>query len=278
MDILYKMKREMLRLGYTQMTVKTYSDVIKLFMKSCPKEFKRITKGDVTEFLNDGAERGLSHSTLNVYLSALKFMLENVLGRRIAARIPCSKKAKRLPEFYTRQEIRKIFNAVDNDKHLLVLEVIYSAGLRVSEAVKLRKKDLDFDIQVGWVREGKGRKDRAFIIADRIKDKLLEAVDAKCKTGIDYIFPGRAGHLTVRSVQEILKKASKTAGVDKRMHPHALRHSFATHLIEDGYDVTSVQPLLGHTNIETTMMYVHMAAPSKLKIKSPYDKMMDDVD
>jgi site-specific recombinase XerD len=165
----------------------------------------------------------------------------------------------------------RLFDAIDNPTHRLVLELMYSAGLRVGELVELRRRDIDFENSIGWVRRGKGGKDRPFIIAKCISGRLRVHISAISPDS--YVFAGRNGHLTIRSVQEIVRHATKKAGIMKKVHPHSLRHSFATHLIENGYDVVAVQPLLGHSSAETTQVYVHMATPVKIGVRSPYDEL-----
>ena len=115
------------------------------------------------------------------------------------------------------------------------------------------------------MKRGKGNKDRMFIIAESIKDNLNEVMDKS------YLFKGRRGHISVRTIQQIVKKATMKARIRKRVSCHTFRHSFATHLIEDGYPITTVQVLLGHKSVETTMVYVHIARPSMLDVKSPLD-------
>ena len=171
--------------------------------------------------------------------------------------------------FLTKEEVLKLIDNIENKKHKLMIRLIYSAGLRVSELVHLKAKDLEIDKNYGWVRKGKGNKDRMFIIAEAVKNDLTGLT--KEKENEDYLFEGRNGHLTPRSIQEIIKKANKKAGIKKRIHPHTLRHSFATHLIEKGYGVSSVQSLLGHSSLDTTMVYVHMTAPKMINVKSPLD-------
>jgi len=176
-----------------------------------------------------------------------------------------------LPVFLTKEEILRLFTVIENDKHRLMLELIYSAGLRVSELLNLRKQDLDFERGFGWVRNGKGGKDRPFIIAKLLDDKLKKHIRENCNT-TEHLFVGKKDNiLTVRTVQEIVKKAAKKACIHKRIHPHSLRHSFATHIIENGYDVATLQPLLGHNSAETTMRYIHMADPRMINVVSPYD-------
>ena len=210
---------------------------------------------------------------MNVHINALRFLFQEVLGKRIMFRIRYSKTPKALPVFLTKGEVVRLFDVVRNPKHRLILELIYSAGLRVSEVVRLKKQDLELERGVGWVRKGKGNKDRPFIIAKLLVPKLREHVENYCRAH-DYLFLGwKNTHLSIRSVQEIVKKVAARAGIKKNVHPHTLRHSFATHLVENGYDVCAVQPLLGHSSAETTMVYVHMASPALIGVESPYDAL-----
>ncbi len=272
MDILHLTTKEMLRRGLSHETITTYNQCIKQFMRFCPKELRKVSKKDIQGYLDKLIDKGSCGNTINVHLNALKFMMEEVLCKRVTLRIKFSKRPKTLPVFLTKEETIRLLEAVQNPKHKLILEIIYSAGLRVSEAVKLRKQDLETERNMGWVRKGKGNKDRPFIIAECLKQKIKDCI---ISTDSTYLFPGRKGHITARSVQEIVKKAAKKAGISKNVHPHSLRHSFATHLIENGYDISTVQPLLGHNSAETTLMYVHMSSPKMISVRSPYDTLID---
>ncbi|MBW2972645.1 tyrosine-type recombinase/integrase [Candidatus Woesearchaeota archaeon] len=270
MDELYALKREALRRGLSHKTILTYTQCVKQFMRHCKKDFASVRKSDITSYIDILIDRQACGNTLNVHINALKFMFQEVMGRRVTLKIRYCKRPKMLPVYLTKQEIIRLFDAVANPKHKLVLELIYSAGLRVGEVVKLKPADIDIETGIGWVRKGKGGKDRPFIIAQCLKKQLSEQVSA-CKGA--YVFDGRNGHLTVRSVQEIVRHATLRAEIHKKVHPHSLRHSFATHLIENGYDVVAVQPLMGHSSAETTQIYVHMATPVQIAVKSPYDSL-----
>jgi len=275
MDELYLLKKEALRRGLSQRTVVTYCQCVRQFMRKNKKELLKVTKSDITGYIDSLIEKGACGNTLNVHINALRFLFQEVLGRRIMFKVRYSKTPKTMPVFLTKGEVVRLFDAVKNTKHRLILELIYSAGLRVSEVVRLRRQDLEFERGVGWVRKGKGAKDRPFIIARLLAPKLKLHIAEACETGeLGYLFVGRKNAcLSVRSVQEIVKQAASKAGIDKKVHPHSLRHSFATHLIEDGYEVCAVQPLLGHSSAETTMVYVHMARPALLGVQSPYDSL-----
>lgn len=153
---------------------------------------------------------------------------------------------------------------------------MYSAGLRVSELVNLRVRDLDLKENYGWVRHGKGNKDRMFIIAESLKKGLLEHIKINNLNNENWLFSSYNGNISARTVQEIIKKAAKKTKINKKVHPHTLRHSYATHLIENGYDVTTVQSLLGHNSAETTMVYLHIAPKRFINVRSPLDELQLD--
>lgn len=268
------MHREMLRRGYSPRTISTYTQCINNFMKFCKKELRTVTKADIKYYLDKYIDNQCAGNTINVNLNALRFLMEEILGKRIMLKIKYSKVPKTAPVFLTKEEIKRLFDAVKNEKHLLILELLYSAGLRVSEVINLKRCDFEFDRMIGWVRKGKGMKDRPFIIARCLENKLKEFIQKNCPSSGSYLFLGYGCRkLSPRSVQEIVKRSAKKAGITKNIHPHSLRHSYATHLIENGYDVNAIQPLLGHNSAETTMGYIHMASPKMVNVRSPLDDL-----
>jgi integrase/recombinase XerD len=275
-DVIELIKKEGFRRGLSQRTIVTYCNCVKQFLKQTDKEIKRINKKDIKEYLFKIREDGACGNTLNVYLNALKFLLQEILGKFVVLNIKYSKRPKTLPVFLTKEEIKRLINSIENPRHKLMIEIMYSAGLRLSELVHLKVQDLEITKNYGWVRHGKGDKDRLFIIAERLKEKLKRHIKEENLEYYSYMFKGRKNHISQRSVQEIVKKAAKKANIKKNVHPHTLRHSFATHLIENDYSVYDVQPILGHASSETTMTYVHMANPKMINIKSPYDALKQD--
>ena len=274
MDIIYAMQREMLRRGYSPRTISTYVQCIKGFMKFCKKELRSVTKVDIKMYLDKYVDMQCAGNTINVNLNALKFLMGEILGKRVMLKIRYSKVPKTAPVFLTRNEVKDLFEATKNEKHRLILELLYSTGLRVSEVVNLKKCNFEFERMIGWVRKGKCMKDRPFIIARVLEHKINKYIEKNCPFPNSYLFIGYKGRkLNVRSVQEIVKNSAKKAKISKNIHPHSLRHSYATHLIEDGYDVATVQPLLGHNSAETTLRYVHMANPKMIKVRSPLDNL-----
>ncbi len=272
-DIIYSMKKEMFRRKYSIRTINTYSICLNKFLNYCKKEPRKITKKDVKDYLDNLQERNKTGSTINIHLNALKFAMEEILNKNFMVRIRYSKTPKTLPTVLTKEETIKLINSIENEKHKLMIKLLYGAGLRVSELVNLKLNDLEFENNYGFVRHGKGDKDRLFIIADSLKGELLNYVKDNQLELDNYLFESYNGHISTRTIQEIIKKASKNAKINKNVHPHTLRHSYATHLIENGYDIYSVQSLLGHNSAQTTKLYVHIASPKMISVKSPLDRL-----
>src|SRR3989344_4540286 len=271
MDILEDMKKEMFRRKLSHKTMMTYLFYVKKFLESCKKEPKEFSKKDCREFLERFMKKDVCGSSLNVALNSLRFMMEEVLRRGMKLNIRYSKTPKTLPICLTKEEVKGIIDSIKNEKHRIIISLMYGAGLRVSEVVRLKCNDLDLLSNSGWVRHGKGDKDRHFILpSSLIKDIKILVENSK-----DYLFLGVTGtHLSTRSVQHIIKIASKKAGIKKNVHPHSLRHSFATHLLEKGNDVMAVQSLLGHSEARTTLNYIHTAKVKLINIESPLDDIL----
>ena len=263
-----------LRRGLSHRTIKTYNDCVRKFFSICRKQPNEVKKQDIKDFLDRLIEKNRVGNTINVYLNALNFFYSEVLNRKLMVNIRYSKTPKTIPTVLAKEEVMRLLEAIKNLKHRLIAKLIYSAGLRVSELVHLKKKDLELDKNFGWVRKGKGNKDRLFIIAESIKHELTAHIAWEDISHESWLFKGQKhGHLSVKAVQNIIKEAAKKAEILKKVHPHTLRHSFATHLIENGYDVASVQSLLGHNSPETTMVYVHAANPKMIAVQSPLDSL-----
>ena len=277
MDVLYLIERECKRRGYSPRTIQTYCSCVRRFFKWRWKEPRCITRKDIQDFIDVLVDSGASGSTMNVYVNALKFLMQEILCKRVLLRVKHSKVPKRLPVVLSKDEVKLLIEAIGNPTHRLMVELMYSAGLRVSELVRLKKEDIEISRGLGWVRQGKGSKDRMFVIAGRIQENLSKHIEENCHgdgAHDSWVFSGRKGrHIHIRSPQEIVKKAAKKAGIAKDVHCHTLRHSFATHLIEDGYSIMAVQNALGHSDPNTTMVYVHVAKPRMIDITSPYDRL-----
>ena len=213
-------------------------------------------------------EKDLAPNTLNLHLAAIKFYARHILKYLKKINIQFSKRPQKLPVVLSRVDVNELLGVTRNPKHYLLLSLAYGAGLRLSEARNLKVKDLDFHEGVLTVRQSKGQKDRVTIIPRKILGHLGVFVEQKEVN--DYVFESeRGGPLSARSVQKIFENSKRKAGITKDATFHSLRHSFATHLLENGTDVRFVQELLGHSNIRTTQIYTHVMSPTLKAIKSP---------
>ena len=275
MEVSGLLRKEALRRGLSLRTINTYCSCLNKFFRICRKDPRELTKKDILDYLDNLIERKAPGNTINVYLNSLKFFYQQVLKKKLTVNLKFQKKRKHLPTFLTREEVNLFFSHIKNKKHLLMVTLLYSAGLRVGELVCLKVKDFDFSNNYGWVRQGKGNKDRMFILSLKLKEELIIWIEDNNLKLNDYLFTGNNNqrHYSTESIQQIIKKAAQSSRIGKNIHPHTLRHSFATHLIQNGNSVFEVQQLLGHNSVNTTMIYLHMASPDLLKIKSPYDKL-----
>jgi integrase/recombinase XerD len=267
--------KEMSRRRYSGRTISTYCGCLERFLSWCKKPVNEITKKDIREWIELHSEKGNAGNTMNVNLMALKFYFEQCLGKKIWVNIKYSKTPEKIQRFLTKKEINKLLNAIENWKHRLMIELMYSAGLRVSEVINLKVKDLVLESDYGFVRSGKGNKDRVFVLAKIVKEKLKNLIKMENLSLESLVFiSNRGGKYNLRTLQQIVKKAARKANLRNwgEVHCHTLRHSFATHLIENNYALTDVQASLGHKSPETSLIYTH--SPGKMiGVKSPLDKI-----
>jgi site-specific recombinase XerD len=215
----------------------------------------------------------ISEMKANSTLNALKFYFEQVLYKpKIFMEIPRPKTPLQLPTVYSAREIVRMIKSLDNCKHRTMLMTGYSAGLRISEIVNLRIKDIDSERMVITVRRGKGKKDRQVALSGRLLEQLR--VYYKMYKPKEYLFEGRAGGAyAMRTLQEVFKLAKERCGIAKAGGIHGLRHSYATHLLEEGTDIRFIQELLGHNSVKTTERYTHVSVKKLEKIQSPLDRL-----
>lgn len=259
--------------GYSARTRKAYLKHIRMFFRRLDGSPEDLDEGSVRTFLLHRIRHdGVSRAYHDQAVSALRFLYRHVLGRpRVADRIPRPRSERKLPTVLSRGEVERLIEAIDNPKHTALVMITYSAGLRVGEVLRLRVADIDTERRAIFVRGAKGRKDRYTLLSDR----ALEAIRAYRRTMPTgpWLFPGaRPGrHLTARSAQKIVVRACERAGIRKRVTPHTLRHSFATHLLEAGVDLRYIQELLGHASSRTTQVYTHVGRREIGRIRSPLD-------
>jgi integrase/recombinase XerD len=270
-----KMKMDMELRGYSPITVKYYTEHVGRFAKHFNKSPDLLDEDQIKEYLYYCiTEKKICEGTVNVIHSALKFFYTKTLGRvwnvENLARI---KERRKLPVVLSQSEVKSILDATTNLKHKAILTTIYATGIRVSEAANLKVSDIDSQNMQIFIRNGKGKKDRYAMLSKTNLDILREYW--KKYRPSDFLFVGRygKGHITVRSIQRIFDQSSEKAGVKKDASVHTLRHSFATHLLEAGTDICYIQRLLGHSNINTTTVYLHLRRIDLLNIISPLESL-----
>ncbi|HPN96128.1 MAG TPA: tyrosine-type recombinase/integrase [Candidatus Moranbacteria bacterium] len=267
-DPVYQLKQEMKLRHFSPRTVESYLYYITAALKFANKNPRNINAQDLRNYLEKLVDDSKSASTLNTAYSALRFYFEKILRRRFFANIPRAKKPKKIPEVFTKEEIRKILGTILSVKHKLMMGLMYSSGLRVSEVVSVKVKNFDFDGKLLFIRGAKGAKDRTTILSEKIINVLRKYV--KNKNADNYVFESdRGGKLTERTAQKVFAEALKNSGIKKCASCHSLRHSFATHLLEGGTDIRYIQTLLGHAKLETTQIYTKVANNNLQNIKSP---------
>lgn len=254
--------------NYSYQTIKTYLNCLGIFFDYIGNGFDNFDELKIKNYLAGLRDRGLTGQTVNVHLNAIKFFYEEVVKTPFKLDLRFARRPKRLPVILSRDEIAKIIAAIANLKHRLMIALSYGAGLRVSEIINLRVKDIDLEGLQLHVKEGKGNKDRITVFPEKLKNEILQFIAGKRFDEILFASE-RGGKLTKRTAQIIFSRAMKKAGLFNDATFHSLRHSFATHLLENGVDVRYVQALLGHANIRTTQIYTHVTNPGIRNIKSP---------
>ena len=260
-------------LRYSERTIKAYKSLFEEFINHYPTiEIDKIDEPKIIAFCQYLViDRKVSASTQNQAINAIKFYYEKVLGgQRKFYFLERPNKEKALPTVLSTEEITAVLKATVNLKHKAILMVIYSAGLRISELTNLKIKDIDSERKQIRVEQGKGKKDRYTLLSTKTLD-LLRTYFKEYKPK-EYLFEGQeGGAYTARSVQAFFQEICKKTGIKKKVSVHTLRHSFATHLLENGTDLRYIQVLLGHESTKTTEVYTHITTKGFDQIKSPLD-------
>jgi integrase/recombinase XerD len=223
-------------------------------------------------------EKRVKLSTYIQAICALRFFYQNTVRRRIDIdRIPLPRYEKKLPVILSKAEVKALLEAPRNLKHRALLATMYGAGLRVSEVTKLKVSDLDRERRVIWVRGGKGHKDRQVMLAEPLREVL--AAYWKWKRPAEWLFPGNKADCPIAtdSVFKVCAAAAQAAGIAKPVHPHSLRHAFATHLLDEGVNLLVIQALLGHAHLKTTARYLHLSDTAIRSTRSPLE-MLGSID
>lgn len=254
--------------NYSTRTRKAYLLYIKEYIKFSKNAGIKNKQKAIEDFLLDKQKRNQSPQTINLALNAVKFLYTEVLKDQQKIDLKFAKRSKKLPVVLSHAEIEEVIKATQNSKYKLMISLGYACGLRVSEVTKLCVKDLDIDELVVNIREGKGKKDRISVLPAKLQNDLRNIIAGK--NSDDFVFDSnRGGKLTTTSLQKMFRKSLAKTAITKPATFHSLRHSFATHLLENGTDVRYVQELLGHANIRTTQIYTQVTNPQLKNIKSP---------
>lgn len=253
-------------------TIRTYMDVTALILRYGQLKKKEKVSGRLIENFNYEyiIKSGFSISYQNQCINGIKKYLQYLGNPVEEIQLQRPRKSKNYPEVLSMQEVKNILEVTPNLKHRTLLSLIYSAGLRIGEAIALRIKDIDSKRMLIHIKNAKGRKDRYTLLSYQFLELLREYY--KTYRPADFLFEGQnGGQYSAGSAQNILKKAVLKVGIRKKVTLHTLRHSFATHLLENGTDIRYIQSLLGHSSPKTTMIYTHVSETSIRKIKNPFD-------
>jgi integrase/recombinase XerD len=266
--------------GYSSKTKKSYTGHIRRFLEYYKTSPEKLEENDIRKYLLYLIDqKGLSHSYLEQAICSLKFLYTEIIIKDFNFdNIPRPKKEKKLPDVLSQEEVFRILEVLENIKHKSMLYLAYSAGLRVSEVVRLRITDIDSDRMLIKVCQGKGRKDRYTLLSEFTLKILREYI--RKRRPDEWLFPGYkdSEHISERSLQNIFSEACKKAEVKKSVSVHSMRHSFATHLLESGTDLRYIQELLGHSSSKTTEIYTHVSKKDFSKIMNPLDRIVNTCD
>lgn len=262
-------RKQMELRNYSPRSMKSYIGVIAAVLGHLKMPFQECSQQQIEEYFLKRRGDGIAPRTLHVAINAIKTFSRLVYNRPMRFQISFPKLPQRLPVILSRIEIDRILEQVKNHKHWLMIALAYGAGLRVSEVVNLCVADLDFDRALLHVKEGKGKKDRMTLLPQKLRDHLLMWVRMRPISGL--VFESeRGGRFSTRSLQKVFERSCLAAGITKQVTFHSLRHSFATHVLENGTDIRFIQQLLGHSNIKTTLIYTHVTDRALQKIQSPF--------
>jgi site-specific recombinase XerD len=276
-----KMIKDMKLRGFSPRTQQSYVDAVAGLAKFYNQSPDGLNEEQVQEYLLYlMEERRLSWSTCNVAISAFRFLYGATLGvESICLAIPPRKKVSRLPEILSAEDLVRLFNSAQNPKHRVLLMTTYGGGLRVSEVVRVKVTDIDGKRMMIRVDQGKGNKDRYTTLSERLLEELR--LYWKMFRPPIWLFPSPRDphkHINITTAQRIYYKAKEKAKITRGKGIHTLRHCFATHMLEAGYDPRTIQILMGHTTVSTTMIYTQVTQKKIASVKSPLDLLqLEDI-
>jgi integrase/recombinase XerD len=274
--ILGGVENELTLRRYSPRTHEAYLGHLKRFLNHFGRDAETLSGAELKDYFLDLVQSGISWAYQSQAISAVKFLYRHVLKRpEVLENLPRPvRRKKQLPAVLSRAEVQRLFKVVGNLKHRAILLVIYAGGLRVSEAARLKVSDVNGERKQVFVRGGKGGKDRYTVIGEPALAALRDYW--RVYRPRDWLFPGARPdkHISPRTIQTVFQRARDKAGIRKDATVHTLRHSFATHLLEDGVDVRYIQELLGHEDVRTTQRYTHVSDPAR--VRSPLDELKEE--
>ena len=277
--IIEKFNKRIIIENYSEQTIKNYLSVLKLFLDWVEKRnVDKVSNEEIQDYLfYCKNKKNYAFSTMKQVIATISFLYDKVLDKPIPKALDIKlRKPTHLPIVLSVKDISKILEVTNNLKHKTILILIYSGGLRLGELINLKIGDIDSESMKIHVRQAKGKKERYIMLSENVLNLLREYY--KVYKPQNYIIEGqKGGRYSPQSVQSVFKTALKKAGIRKKATVHSLRHSFATHLLDDGTDIRYIQELLGHKRLETTQIYTHVSSYSINKIKSPADKLKIDL-
>lgn len=252
--------------GLSKRTAETYASVVKQYLAFLATKEAKLGHESVKNYL---LSLELKRNSVRLHRAALATFFAEIIGLPFTPeQVPTQRRHESLPKVLSKGTVKEMIEQTTNEKHQLIIKLLYSCGLRLSELHNLKREHIDFDRGTLLVEAGKGGKDRHTIISQLLKQDFLRYYAThSLKTA--YVFEGRKGKYSKKSIQKAVKQAGRRVGVDAS--PHALRHSFATHLLESGVSLRHIQLLLGHASPETTQIYTHVARTELARLPNPLD-------
>jgi integrase/recombinase XerD len=277
-DLRRRMLEDLQLAGYSDRTQKSYLGAVRGLAKYYMKSPDLLSEDEVRGFfLYLLKERKAARSTFTIYLSGIKFFFETTLQRKWSVfGITKPAKSKRLPVVLSRKEVRTLLKSIKNPGVKMALTIIYACGLRLSEGARLKVKDIDAGRNLLWVRDGKGMKDRCVPLPKRPLELLLGHYRLFGMRS-EYLFPSGDSHINICTIQTAFRVAVRRSNIGKPATVHTLRHSYATHLLENGEDISSLKEILGHTSITTTNIYTHVTEMLTGRLGKSLNELMSDL-
>lgn len=275
--LIERMQMDLVLQGYSAKTIKSYSWHVGQFVQYVSADVETLVEEDIRRYLyHVKTELHYSVSNLSQAFSAIKFLYRNTLQMPLKLHtLRGPRQTRRLPVVLSRQELKQLFDSVDNLKHRTIFITAYAAGLRLSEVAHLRVNDIDSDRMQIRVQQGKGKKDRYTLLSERLLQRLREYW--RIYRPKQWLFPGQSGvkPISITCIQRVFKEARNKTSISKPITMHTLRHSFATHLLEQGVDIYTIQKLLGHKYLQSTVVYLHLQQPMANTVRIPVNQTLE---